>query len=346
MGRDQTIDVMKALCIIGVVLLHAIFIHYGENTEASNILRLVCVNGFFVLSGYVIYGKAENGKWITTKIISRIPMLTIFTFLFWLFNNYVVGVDGAKVLNISAGNYYLYNIATGFILSVLWYIWVITIGCLVIYGFEKYIRPIKISNAIKYAAFIGVIFIPLDASGLNLLKWYGLFMFAGYILGQYKLKAWMLYFSASLFLIFIIVFYGLITYSGEAVNGGYADVMGVTKSGEWIYLGAYIALSVTGISFLYCVSSIINKLRAGKPFLIIGGATIGVLLFHKPLLELNLLYNYWLSAIIAFVLSFGLYQLLRRVRILNYLLFGGTDIPIKISNKLGGWYAKTQTTEG
>lgn len=341
--RNQVVDVMKALCIIGVVFLHAIFIHYGENTEASNILRLVCVNGFFVLSGYVIYGKAGDGKWILSKVISRIPMLAVFTFLFWLFNNYVIGVDGANVLSISVGDYYLYNIATGFILSVLWYIWLITIAYLILYGFERYVRPIKIPDAIKYVILAGVIFFPLDAAGLNLLKWYGLFMFAGYILGQLRFKSWMVYLSAGLLPFCIIAFYGLITYSGEAINSGYANIAGIIKSGEWIYLGAYVSLSITGFGFLYCVSSIINKLRMSKPFLIIGESTIGILLFHKPLLELNLLHSYWLSAIIALVLSFGLYQLLRRIRILNYLLFGGTDIPIKMSNRLGGWYVKAQT---
>jgi hypothetical protein len=59
-------------------------------------------------------------------------------------------------------------------------------------------------------------------------------------------------------------------------------------------------------------------------------------------LELKVFDNYWASVVAVELLSIGFYLLLKRAKILNYLLFGGTDIPIKISKKLEVWYGKTK----
>lgn len=222
--RNETIDIMKAFCIIGVVLLHAVFIYYGENTELSNTLRLVCVSGFFILSGYVIYGKIQNTKWMVGKIIRRTPMLVIFTLLFWGFNNYVVGVDGNQVLEIPLGNYILYNIGSGFILSVLWYIWMLNIGYVVLWAFEKY--KFKRFYLLQIGALMCLTFIPLDYGGFNLFRWYGLFFISGYAWNYIKDKntvsrVWIGFIIVSVF----AVSRGALSYSGEAVNGGFVNIL-------------------------------------------------------------------------------------------------------------------------
>lgn len=339
--RNETIDIMKAFCIIGVVLLHAVFIYYGENTELSNTLRLVCVSGFFILSGYVIYGKIQNTKWMVGKIIRRTPMLVIFTLLFWGFNNYVVGVDGNQVLEIPLGNYILYNIGSGFILSVLWYIWMLNIGYVVLWAFEKY--KFKRFYLLQIGALMCLTFIPLDYGGFNLFRWYGLFFISGYAWNYIKDKntvsrVWIGFIIVSVF----AVSRGALSYSGEAVNGGFVNILQSFSSGEAIYANWYISITATGIALLYVVSKWLSRFKVSKGLIMIGSSTIGVLLLHKPLLELGAVNNYWLSFIIVFMLALSLYQLLKRVEILNFMLFGGTDIPYNLSMKLGGWYEKVR----
>lgn len=127
------------------------------------------------------------------------------------------------------------------------------------------------------------------------------------------------------------------------INSGYADIINAIRFGEGKYVLIYLFFTLTGVSFVYCISRFISKLNfIYKPLAFIGSSTIGILLFHKMILELKLFNNYWVYAIIALVLSLGIYLLLKRISILNYLLFGGTDIPIKLSNKLELWYAKAK----
>ena len=116
--------------------------------------------------------------------------------------------------------------------------------------------------------------------------------------------------------------------------------MGAISNGETLYLLGYIAVSVIGVAFVYLVSRMIIRLKVEKPFLYIGGATIGVLLLHKPMLEMQPIGNLYISFLVVFIVALGLYQILKRVKILDYLLFGGTSIPIQISNKLEVLYGK------
>ena len=181
--KNQTIEVMKALSIIGIVLLHAIFIYYGENTEWSNLLRLVCIQTLLVLSGFVMYGKISN-KWVQEKVIRRVPLLVIFTLVYWLFYSFVVGVDGGETIQANLGNYYGYALLSGFDGTVLWYIWQLVACTALLLLFESVSRLFpRIPYLLKFAIFVGIIVVfPLDIIGFRYIKWYGLFIFGGYAL--------------------------------------------------------------------------------------------------------------------------------------------------------------------
>jgi hypothetical protein len=337
---------MKALSICGIVVLHAIFIQNGIDNEISTILRLIAIKVLLFLSGYVVYGKIKSG-WILEKIVRRLPLLIIFTGLYFLFARYVVGIDGGEKLSGSIFNWYIYNIAIGFNGLVIWYVWVIMI-CYVILGvFERYTTKLKIPYLLKIGILaLIIVAIPYNYFGFNLIRWYGLFMLLGYSFGyvvqKFNVKRFgkLAYLSIPLLPLVIFLVGSELTFKGQWASSGYIDIIRAIASGEAKYIFIFSTITLIGIAFVYCVSKLITLSKLAKPFIFVGGSTIGILLLHKPFLELKLLDNYWLSAIIALSLSLGLYQLLKRVRILDYSLFGGTDIPIKISNKLEGWYGK------
>lgn len=353
-GRNRTIEIMKAISIMGIVLLHAVFIQLGYNDSLCNILRLVAIKTLLVLSGFVVYGKITQKNWILEKIVRRLPILIVFTFIYWLFGTYVVGVDGVGRFDVSPVAFYLYNIAIGFGGLVLWYIWVLILCYFIIWVFEKYIAVVlkKVPYLLKFALLVfSITFIPLDAFGLNYLRWYGLFMFVGYAIRYIyeKYPKWRKYGSKliistiALFPLFGYIWWGVISYSGQWVNSGYVNLVKSFGSGESYYAIIYAVLALLGVAFVYTIANLLVKIKYINQVLIfIGSSTIGILLIHKPFLELKMFDNYILTFVVALIISVSIYQLLKRVKMLDYLLFGGTDIPIKLSRKLGGWYAKVQ----
>lgn len=350
--RYKTVEIMKGLSITGIVLLHAVFIELGVNNSLSNMLRLVAIKTLLFLSGFVIYGKVTKPGWVLEKIVRRIPMLFVFTFIYWLFGSNVVGTDGIGKFDVSLGAFYLYNIAIGFGGLVLWYIWTLILCYIVIYAFEKYSPKIKMPYLVKFWILVILInLIPFDSFGIGYLRWYGLFMFGGYAMRyvreNYKNYEFYFYkivpFSLIIFPVFAYYFWNVISYSGQWINSGYVNIVKSIGSGEWNYAIIYAVLAILGVAFIYTVSKLISRVKYLDKFVILlGSATIGILLIHKMILEMKLVSNYWLSAIIALSISLILYYALKRNNILNYVLFGGTDIPVKLSTKLGGWYAKIQ----
>lgn len=352
--KDKTIEVMKAFSICGIVVLHSIFINLGENNILSNVLRMTSIKTLLVLSGWVVYGKITQHGWLTEKIVRRIPLLLIFTFIYWVFYSTIAGIDGGELLNVGIGKWYIYTIATGFGWAVIWYVWVLILCYIALYLFEKYVanRMVKIPYLIKLTAIsLIILLIPYDYFGIRQLQWYGMFMLAGYglryLVENYeKFKQYgkrLAYLSFILFPLSIALVGDDIDYIGKWINGGYADIINALRFGESKYLLAYLFVTITGVGFVYCISRYISNIKyLYKLLSFIGGSTIGILVFHKMILEMKLIDNYWACAIIALMLSLGIYQMLRRINVFNYLLFGGSDIPIKLSNKLEVWYGKTK----
>lgn len=345
--RNKTIEIMKAISIMGIVLLHAIFIHYGYNTEWSTILRLVCIETLLVLSGYVIYGKVLQKGWLLEKIVRRLPLLLIWTLLYFLFYTFITGVDGGEKITANFGNYFIYNILSGFDGLVLWYVWQIVICTVVLYWFEKIVQKIKMPYLLVLAILIIVVaIIPLDILGLRYMKWYGLFMFIGYGLHYAvdklaKIK-WTAYISLVALPILVFLTFKYINWSGDWVNSGYINVYQAVANNDSLTLLLYIGVSLLGVAFIYSIATLINKIYA-KPFVLIGGSTLGILLLHKWFLELKVIDNIWVATLISFIIALGISLMLKRVKILDYLLFGGSDIPNKLSEKLEVWHGKTQS---
>lgn len=228
--KNKTIEVMKAFSICGIVLLHSIFISLGENNVLSNVLRMTAIKTLLILSGWVIYGKITKSGWLTEKIVRRIPLLLIFTFMYWVFYSNFAGIDGGELLKVNIGTWYIYSFATGFGWAVIWYVWVLILCYAVIYLFEKYVatKLLKIPYLLKLLVIsIIIVVIPYDYFGIRRLQWYGMFMLLGYALRyiaeHYKVIAKngikLAYSSFVLFPLSIVLLGNKIDYVGKWING-------------------------------------------------------------------------------------------------------------------------------
>jgi hypothetical protein len=310
------------------------------------------VKTLLVLSGYVVYGKINKNGWLLEKIVRRVPILTIYPILYWIYYSNVAGIDGGDKLDVPLFTWMNYNMATGFIGLVLWYVWLLILCYCVLWLFEKYSPKIKLPYLLKFGLFVfGIIWIPYDYFGVGFLRWYGLFLFLGYalkyIVDNYpkliKTGSKLVYVCLLLFPMSVYIERGVINYQGLWVGGGYINILNALQAGEIKYVFVYLFATITGIGFFYLLAKHLSRIKYISSILIyIGGATIGILLIHKPLLVLTLFHNIYLDSLFALLVSMGIYIILKRVNILNYLLFGGTKIPITLSNKLGGWYEKAQ----
>jgi hypothetical protein len=344
---------MKALGIMGIVLLHSIFIENGGDNNLSIILRLVGVKTLLLLSGYVIYGKLTKEHWLIEKIIRRLPILIIYPIIYWFYYSNVAGIDGGAKLDVNLFTWLNYNMATGFMGLVLWYIWLLILCYLCLWVFERYQTKIKLPYLWKLFLFsFAIIWIPYDYFGVGFLRWYGIFLFLGYgiryVVENYKKIAVLgnnlAYSCLLLFPIAIYIEREVINYSGLWVSGGYINILNSLKTGEIQYVFVYLFATLSGIGFFYVIAKSIVRIKYISAILIfIGNATIGILLIHKPLLVLSPFHNIYLDSLLALLVSMGLYLLLKKVRIFHYLLFGGTSIPITLSKRLGGWYGKAQS---
>jgi hypothetical protein len=345
---------MKAISIMGIVILHAIFIQYGTDNVLSTVLRLVVIKTLLFLSGFVVYGKVNRKGWVLEKVVRRLPLLFIFTGIYFVLASYVAGIDGGTKVSGNIFNWYIYNITIGFNGLVIWYVWTLILCYVLLWLFEKYVstKLLKIPYLVKlFILSFSVIWIPYDYFGFAFLRWYGMFMFLGYGIryaienySRFKIIASKLVYSTLILFPLVVYLIGdTLTFKGEwASSTGFINILNAVRVGEAKYIWIFLLIALLGIGFTYCVSRFIAGTKLIRPFLLVGSSTIGILLMHKIFLEVKLFDNYWIGAIISLSASLGLYLLLKRVKILNYVLFGGTDIPITLSKKLGGWYEKVQ----
>jgi fucose 4-O-acetylase-like acetyltransferase len=97
-------------------------------------------------------------------------------------------------------------------------------------------------------------------------------------------------------------------------------------------------MAILGTAFVYSIAMLIRWKPLVRLFTYLGSISIGIYLLH--IMFVGIISNYWVSTVLATIISVALYELLHRIKFADYILFGG-DMPIKLK-KLGGWYDKTK----
>jgi hypothetical protein len=210
---------------------------------------------------------------------------------------------------------YLYRVTfTGFGSLILWYLWCLCLCYMVAWCLER-LRGIGMGFTVLWIGVIIVLnLIPIDLFGVFTLKWYGIFFIIGYALHYYNEKYYMKWFkrvallSLAAFPLCAYLFNWMIPYQ-DADYGtiGLGALTPALLAGEYKLMGVMVLMALLGTGFVYSAAKVIRL----KPLAYLGTASIGVYLLH--IMFVGLFDNYWVSALVALVISLALYEVGRRI---------------------------------
>ncbi|MDD4876901.1 MAG: acyltransferase family protein [Dehalococcoidales bacterium] len=344
--RNQTIDIVKGMGIILVVLAHAI----GKNSTDAllyydyglfNVISSFFMPMFMIISGYLVYGKIGDWVWVKKHTTKWFIPLVIFTVIYWLAGNFVPDImDFFSLYGIGFIAYIYHIIISGFSGLVLWCLWTIILCYPITYLLERSRIKIKIPLIFITVLFAVVInFIPITMFGFFTVKWYGLFFLLGYTLHHYKLNGKLAYVSLVVFPLCSYLFNWMIPYQNQEYGCfGLASIVPAINNGYGGLVAIMGLMALSGSAFVYSLARLIRWQPVMNLFSYLGSISIGVYLIH--IVFVGIASNYWLAALLATIISVGLYEVLKRSPYVNFLLFGG-DIPIRLKT-LGGWYDKAK----
>lgn len=345
--RSSTIDIMRGFGIILVGLEHCTLKRFGYDACSTNPLYLSTISFlihiFFAVSGYLVYDRVTKEKWLTPHITKWFIPMAIFGLLYWIIGFYFpqwINFEGLYGVNFTT--YILHIVTSGFSGTVLWFIWTLMLCYLLGWFLEKGRLHIKVPLIIQAIVLIVIInLIPFDSYGFFTLKWYGIFFLTGYLIKHYqghKVVKFVDKFSFLSIIIFPIVLYfnnWMIPYQKNFTVIGMALPRNAFLNGEYIPVIITLLVSLLGIAATYSISKMVKWKWLAKPLAYLGSITIGIYLIR--VLFVGIVGNEWLALVISTVISVGLYELLRRNKFLDYILFGGEPIKLK---SIGGWYGK------
>lgn len=344
--RNKTLDVVKGLGILLVVLAHAIGKNDVDalllfNNGLFNVVASFYMPMFMMVSGYLVYNKIGNWAWAKKHITKWIPTLLIFPIIYWVVAHYFPAItDFFGLYNVGFASYITHITLSGFSGLALWYLWTTIICYLICYLLEQSRLKIKLPFILQIITFALVInIIPFNQFGFFTVKWYGMFFLIGYALHHYSMKKKLAYISLLAFPLCTYLFNWMIPYQDSEYGCfGLSVIIPAITNGHAYLVGVMFLMAILGTGFVYSIAMLVRW----KPFVLLfgylGSISIGIYLLH--IMFVGIVHNYWLAALIATCISIGLYEVLKRSKIIDFLLFGG-DIPIKLK-KLGGWYGKAE----
>ena len=345
--RSDTIEVMKGIGIILVVLYHSMVrniptITVNWDNGLFNIIASFFMMMFMMISGYLVYGKVGNFKWTLSKLIKFLIPTLVFMILYWIFSD--------KDIVLPFGRYLLLNISYGFQSSPLWYIWCLMLCYIIAHLVENARLKIKLPFEYQFGLLLMVILaLPVYSFGFNFVKWYGIFFFIGYMFKHsiemdkgkiFKFMKLASYSSLILFPLSIYLTNWMIPYQDMKYGyNGYTIIANSIQGGRTDLVLVMFGMAILGTLFINSIARLI-KGKLAKPLIYLGRVSLPIYLIH--IFFVGIVHNYILATLISISIPIILYEFLKRYKWCNFILFGGTDIPITLSDKLGGWYAKAQ----
>ena len=342
--RNSILDVTKGLGILLVVLSHALSKSGMDTTPFRNglfnIITSFFMLMFFMISGYLTYGKVSQQGWLKEHMSKWILPLLSFTIIYWVFGNllpdWVQFYSG--FYEMSFWDYISIVLTSGFNGIVTWYLWTL----IICYGFawvlEQGRMKLKIPFIIQVIALVVVINImPVLLFGFFVFKWYGVFFLIGYTLHHFSIDKRLAYISLVAFPLMVYLTNWMIPYQDSQWGCyGLAKIIPAIMNGRASLVGLMFLMAILGSAFVYSIAMLIRWRPLVRLLTYLGSISIGIYLIH--VMFVGITNNYWLSTVLATIISVVLYELLKRIKFANYILFGG-DIPIKLKT-LGGWYGK------
>jgi len=332
---------MSGIGILLVVLSHAIIkndptivLSYGNSI--FNSISAFFMPMFMMISGYVVYNKVGNWNWTKRHILKWVLPVIIFALLYWAYNAlFPTMIHFYGLSELPFETYAIRMIAYGFGGSILWFIWAFMVCYAITYVLEQ--SRLKFSQVPLWVQTLLLIVIlnaiPFALFGFLAVKWYGIFFFIGYTLNHYRLNKKVAYLSIVAFpLSLILTDWTKSIQNTEWGNFGQTTIIPAIANGHLVLVLLIFLVAILGIGFVYSIASLIKWKPLVSILTYLGENSIGIYLLH--VMFVGITNNYWLSTILAAIISIGLYEVLKRIRFMNFILFGGEPIKFQITRRL------------
>jgi len=307
-SRSITVDIMKGIAILLIVLYHCIGKNYDSpysNAIYTTVLSFT-LPVLFLISGYLALGKVNKNKWFEARITKLFILIALFAIIYWVWH---IITPSYSLLEEADNSFIVYTvglICTGFLQIVVWYLYILII-CYTISWFSE-----KIGKKYGLVIIVGIFGLlnltTLGIFGIDRLKWYGIFYILGYSMAKYsnklsKAKNWLLV-TPVLFLVF-----------GILVNwtvGGPIDISNSLKSGEYRLAITTAIAALLGICTVWSISHLLSKSRIiGKIIAYIGASSLGIYLLHPLFVGIN--DNYWLAFLLTISICLAINEILKHI---------------------------------
>lgn len=311
MAKSNTIYIMKCLGIMMVVWMH--IITYWQPAFYQN--QIVCMAKttlmptFLALGGYLIANKKLDDVWMLKKTIKWGSIIAAFTVLYWIWSALVPQWSMYRG-TVTFGTYLMDSIMRGFSSTVMWYLFVM----LVCYFILWIVNKIKWNKTILVSlTIIAVTLVPFYLFQFGHVKWYGLFLFLGYIAGLHKEKlkkiVWLSYPAIGLFILAWLLTNGMTNWQDlEYGNGGYTIITHAVLAGKWELPLVMFAVSCAGILSMIGISRLLAKVKyLNKALAFIGTCTLGIYVIHP--LFIGISENQGVAYVLALGISMSIYLL-------------------------------------
>lgn len=315
MAKSNTIYIMKSLGIMLVVWMHIITYWQPEfyQNQIVCMAKTTLMPTFLALGGYLIARKTLDDSWMFKKTMKWGMIIAAFTLLYWVWAVLVPQWSMYKN-TLSFGDYLVNSIMRGFSGTVMWYLFVMLVCYLILWLVNK----IKWDKTVLVAlAIIAITLIPFYLFQFGHVKWYGMFLFLGYIVGQNKDKlkklVWLSYPAIGCFILAWVLTNGMTNWQDlEYGNGGYTIITHAVTGGRWELPLVMFAVSCAGILSMIGVSRLLARVKyLNKVLAYIGTCTLGIYVIHP--LFIGISDNQGLAWVLALGVSMGIYLLAMRV---------------------------------
>ena len=314
--RNNTLDIMKGLGITLVVLYHSIGNIYYINIDATcngfiNMVISFFMPMFFIISGYLVFGKTTNIKWLKDKTVRFIIPIIIFTIISQL---YAEGIGTYKKIIPTLIN----NITIGFPGIIVWYLWCLLLCFGMIFVIENIRKEFKTSAWIICLGTIVLLEImPMNILGFGLLKWYGIFFLIGYLMKGNINKISKI--QDKVLIPIGIVMFPLIGYSTNWLksvqfkdyNLGLANISQTIIHRQEFNLLILFIMALLGSLFIYSLSKIVNKIKYVRNIFIYFGI-ISIAIYLIAIFFTKVTNNFIINSGIGILVAIIIYEVFKK----------------------------------
>jgi len=356
--RNKTADIVKGIAILLIIFGHSICAHtinYNDNL-VFNIIYSFHVPLFFAVAGYFAYGKNDN-RWMRKKSFMVLVPFLVFSVLNYIVG-YIPGYPGLVWHNLGISLYieylFLYNWGLWFLVVLWWcYFWIWNIDNSNSVGqfcgnsdsrsfcFEPYVSRrtfvfwlgailrIGIMLVIPALFHFGLMFqnVPYkNIFGVSQVPYYFWFFFGGYLVAKNKdfLSKYM-YRILGLGAISYMAIMITTNFDGGWTSTEFSSPMVVVACFGWWTLIRITLQAVFGILAIILISKILSRFRIFDVIAYIGTMTLALFILSGRFLSWGF-GGGWIDivtgSIIAFIISYLIIQLVKRIKWADIILFG------------------------